>query len=133
MCLSIPGKIVSIDESTPELRMGKVDFSGIQKDVCLQWVPEALLGDYVLVHVGFALTKIDEDEAMTTLSLMTELGEALGREDNEEYQTFDSGTGNIQNEPDAKTSTTEQPPFTEQSPDTERSRSARTGAPNEIR
>jgi hydrogenase expression/formation protein HypC len=63
MCLAIPGKIVSVTGDEPLLRMGKVDFGGIQKDVNLSCVPEAVVGDYVIVHVGFALSKVDESEA----------------------------------------------------------------------
>ena len=81
MCLSLPGKVVSVDESNPDLRMGKVSFNGIQKEVCLQWLPEAGIGDYVLVHVGFALTKVNEEDALDTIRLLNEMGEALEEED----------------------------------------------------
>lgn len=57
------------------LRMGKVSFAGVVKDISLQWVPEAVVGDYVLVHVGFALNIIDQEEAEKTLELLRELGE----------------------------------------------------------
>jgi hydrogenase expression/formation protein HypC len=63
MCLAIPGKITSVTGDDPLWRMGKVDFGGIQKDVNLACVPEANVGDYVIVHVGFALSKVDENEA----------------------------------------------------------------------
>jgi len=64
MCPTIPGKIVSfINVEGLDLRRGKVDFGGIRKEVCLEYTPEARLGDYVLVHVGFALSVIDEQEA----------------------------------------------------------------------
>src|SRR5579871_6207449 len=63
MCLAIPGKIESISESDSLLRMGKVNFGGIVKSVSLAYVPEANIGDYVIVHVGFALSCVDEDEA----------------------------------------------------------------------
>jgi hydrogenase expression/formation protein HypC len=64
MCLAVPGKIVSIlEEKNLGLRRGKVDFGGIRKEVCLDYTPEACVGDYVLVHVGFALTVVDEHEA----------------------------------------------------------------------
>jgi len=75
MCLSIPGKVVSIDETNPELKMGKVDFAGVKKDVCLQWLEDVKVNDYVLVHVGFALSKIDEEEASSTIALLREMGE----------------------------------------------------------
>ncbi len=70
MCLAVPGKIISIDESNPDLKMAKVDFGGITKDVCIQWLDEIKIGDYVLVHVGFALNKIDEKEAEKTLRIL---------------------------------------------------------------
>ena len=80
MCLAVPGKIVSIfEDDPPEVRRGKVDFSGIQKEICLAFTPEARLGDYVLVHVGFALSVLDEDEAQRifeTLNEMEQLAEA---------------------------------------------------------
>ncbi len=75
MCLSIPGKVVSIDETNPELKMGKVDFAGVKKEVCLQWLDDVKVGDYVLVHVGFALNKIDEQEAASTIELFKEMSE----------------------------------------------------------
>ena len=62
MCLGIPGKVISTYREH-DLLMGKIDFSGIVKPACLEHVPEVAPGDYVLVHVGFALSKIDEDEA----------------------------------------------------------------------
>jgi hydrogenase expression/formation protein HypC len=76
MCLAIPGKIVSfVEEEGPVLRRGKVDFGGIRKEICLEYTPEARLGDYVLVHVGFALSVIDEDEAKHVFEALRELGQ----------------------------------------------------------
>jgi len=75
MCRAIPGKIVTIDDSNPELRMAKVNFAGIVKDVCLNWLPESNIGDYVIVHVGFALNTIDVKDAEETLNLLREMGE----------------------------------------------------------
>ena len=63
MCLAVPGQLISMDDSPPLLRMGKVSFGGILKEVNLAYVPEVKLGDYVLVHVGFALSIVDEAEA----------------------------------------------------------------------
>jgi len=77
MCLGIPGKVVEIVHEH-DVRMGKVEFGGILKRVCLEHVPEARVGDYVLVHVGFALSRIDEDEARQVfefLDRMDQLGE----------------------------------------------------------
>jgi len=75
MCLAVPGKIVSIDESNPELKMAKVNFSGVSKDVCIQWLDDVNIGDYVLVHVGFALNKVDEKDAEETLRILREMGD----------------------------------------------------------
>ena len=75
MCLAVPGKVLSIDESNPELRMARVDFSGVIKEVSVQWLPETRVGDYILAHVGMALNIIDEQEAQETLKLLRELGE----------------------------------------------------------
>jgi hydrogenase expression/formation protein HypC len=74
MCLAVPGKVVEI-LGEGELRMGKVDFSGVKRQVSLAFVPEVQLGDYVLVHVGFAISRIDEQQAMETLSALAEIGE----------------------------------------------------------
>jgi len=63
MCLAIPGRITSISGEDALLRMGKVDFGGVQKDASLAYVPEAQVGDYVIVHVGFAFSRLDEAEA----------------------------------------------------------------------
>src|ERR1035437_6291427 len=69
MCLGIPGKVVEIRDDGP-LRMGKVDFGGVRKEACLAYVPEVEVGDYVIIHVGFAISKLDEDEALKTLELL---------------------------------------------------------------
>jgi hydrogenase expression/formation protein HypC len=80
MCLAVPGRIVEIIENAePALRRGKVDFAGVRKDVSLAFTPEAGPGDYVLVHVGFALNVVDEEEAkkiFETLKQMEELEDA---------------------------------------------------------
>jgi hydrogenase expression/formation protein HypC len=74
LCLAIPGKIVSIAvEEHLGLRRGKVDFGGIRKEVCLDYTPEACVGDYVLVHVGFALSIVDEEEAQQVFAGLREL------------------------------------------------------------
>jgi hydrogenase expression/formation protein HypC len=74
MCLAVPGQIVSI-EGEGDLRMARVNFGGIVKDVNLAYVPEAKTGEYVIVHVGFALSVVDEEEAKRTLGYLQELGE----------------------------------------------------------
>lgn len=76
MCLGVPGKVTQIDESSPlGLTMGKVSFGGIAKDVCLAYVPETQVGDYVIVHAGFAISRIDEAEAMEVFELLRQMGE----------------------------------------------------------
>jgi len=78
MCLAIPGKIVSVSGEGPLERTGKIDFGGIFKEASLAYVPEAQIGDYVIVHVGFALSRLDEAEAgkvFEYLKEMEELGE----------------------------------------------------------
>ncbi len=82
MCLGVPGRIEAIrdEQGTP---MASVDFGGIRKDVCLAYLPEAEVGDYTLVHVGFAITRIDEASALETLELIRSIGnlaEELGEE-----------------------------------------------------
>lgn len=82
MCLGIPGQVLTIYESGG-MRMAEVDFGGIKKEICLAYVPEVEVGDYTIVHVGFAITRLDEAEAMETLRLIREMGmleEELGEE-----------------------------------------------------
>lgn len=76
MCLAIPGKVLEIDR-TVEPAMGKVSFGGIQKRVCLEWVPDVKVGEYVVVHVGFAISAMDEEEALKTLKLFEEMDDAM--------------------------------------------------------
>ncbi len=75
MCLAVPGKIISIDDSNPDLKMAKVNFGGVIKDVCIQWLEDVHIGNYVLVHVGFALNKIDEKDAEETIKILQGMGE----------------------------------------------------------
>jgi hydrogenase expression/formation protein HypC len=72
MCLAVPGKILDIYE-TNGLLMGKIDFGGVTREACLTFVPEAKVGDYTIIHVGFALNLIDEKEALETLALLDEI------------------------------------------------------------
>jgi hydrogenase expression/formation protein HypC len=76
MCLAIPGKVIDI-EAEAQPKMGKVSFGGIQKRICLEWVPDVKAGEYVIVHVGFAISKMDEKEAMETLKLFAEIDASL--------------------------------------------------------
>jgi hydrogenase expression/formation protein HypC len=76
MCLAIPGRVVEIaEEPDPTLRRAKVDFAGVRKEICLAFTPEAAVGDYVLVHVGFSISIIDEAEARRVFELVREMGE----------------------------------------------------------
>jgi hydrogenase expression/formation protein HypC len=72
MCLAVPGKIIDIYEAHG-LLMGKIDFGGVTREACLTYVPEAKVGDYTIIHVGFALNLIDEQEALETLALLDEI------------------------------------------------------------
>jgi len=73
MCLAVPGKIINISGDTSLNRMGKIDFSGISKEISLAYLPEARLDDYVIVHAGFAISIIDQQEAQETLNTIQAL------------------------------------------------------------
>ena len=73
MCLAVPGKIVEVRDERGT-RMATIDFDGIRKDICLAYLPDIEVGDYAIVHVGFAISKIDEASALETLALFAELG-----------------------------------------------------------
>jgi hydrogenase expression/formation protein HypC len=75
MCLAVPGKILSVTGDDPLTRCGRVDFGGIVKEVSLACTPDAAIGDYVIVHVGFALSRIDETEAERVFSYLKEMDE----------------------------------------------------------
>jgi hydrogenase expression/formation protein HypC len=82
MCLGVPGKIVEINEKSG-LQMAKVDFGGIFREACLEYVPEAQVGDYCIIHVGFAISLLSESDAMETLDLLKQIAdieEELGPE-----------------------------------------------------
>jgi hydrogenase expression/formation protein HypC len=82
MCLGVPGKIIEIKDNNG-LKMAKVDFGGIFRDACLEYIPEAKIGDYCVIHVGFAISLLSEEEAMETLELLkqiTDIEEELGPE-----------------------------------------------------
>lgn len=85
MCLGVPGKIIEVYEQQG-LRMGKIDFGGVVKEACLAYVPEADVGDYTIIHVGFAINVIDEEEALRSYEMLMEIGaleEELGLYDEE--------------------------------------------------
>ncbi|MBO6830655.1 MAG: HypC/HybG/HupF family hydrogenase formation chaperone [Muricauda sp.] len=86
MCLAIPGKIKSIESQYDGMvRMAKVSFGGISKEASLEMLPDADVGDYVLVHVGVAISKVDEEEAQKTFKYLEEIGELGDLEDVDEY------------------------------------------------
>ncbi len=74
MCLAVPGKIIEI-YSAGGLRMGKVDFGGVVREACLEYVPEAKLGDYTVIHVGFAISRLSEEEAKASLETLNEIAD----------------------------------------------------------
>ena len=73
MCLAVPGKIISINHDEPLLRIGRVSFGGLIKQVSLAYVPQAQIDDYVIVHAGFALSIIDQNEAQQTLDYIQQI------------------------------------------------------------
>jgi hydrogenase expression/formation protein HypC len=79
MCLGIPGKVIEIRDDAA-LLMGKVDFGGVRKEICLAYTPEVRLGDFVIVHVGFAISQVDEAEALKTLEILGQMGAVVAAE-----------------------------------------------------
>ena len=75
MCLAIPGKIMAIDESDPDMKMANVKFGEVTKEICIQWIDNPRSGDYIIAHVGVALNKISEEDATATLDVLKEMGE----------------------------------------------------------
>jgi len=75
MCLGVPGKLLEIQPDPLGMTMGRVSFAGITKEVCLAYTPEAEVGDYVVVHVGFAISRIDEEEAQKVFEYLAEMDE----------------------------------------------------------
>ncbi len=72
MCLGVPGKIVEIHQANG-LKMGKVDFGGVMREACLAYVPDAQVGDYTVIHVGFAISRLSEEEAQASLETLREM------------------------------------------------------------
>ncbi len=72
MCLGVPGKIVEIYEADG-LKMGKIDFGGVQREACLEYVPEARVGEYTVIHVGFAISRLSEEEALASLEILRQI------------------------------------------------------------
>ena len=80
MCLAVPGKLIEVTETDPVKRAGRVDFGGVAREVSLAFVPEAKVGDYVVVHVGFALSVLDQEEARRTLEDFAAIAALAGDE-----------------------------------------------------
>lgn len=80
MCLAIPGKVLSVEGDDPTFLRGRVDFGGVKKEISLAFTPEAKVGDYVLVHVGFALSVVDEEEAGRIFATLEEMEELRAQE-----------------------------------------------------
>jgi hydrogenase expression/formation protein HypC len=91
MCLAIPGKVLEIQTNEAGVRMGRANFGGIVKQVCLEYTPDVTAGDYVLVHVGFALSKVDEEEAARTYRLLEDLKQ-LGELETPDIDAAAAGT-----------------------------------------
>jgi hydrogenase expression/formation protein HypC len=83
MCLAVPGRITELYDASG-MAMGRVDFGGITREACMAYVPDARPGDYVLIHAGFAISQVDEDEARQTLADLKRLGELAAAEQNPE-------------------------------------------------
>lgn len=79
MCLAIPGKVVSLDVSNPDFTMASVDFGGVKKNICVQWI-EVEEGDFILAHAGVAICKVDTEEALITIQTFADIAEALEAE-----------------------------------------------------
>jgi len=75
VCLGVPGKVLTVEENAQGMTMGTVSFGGISKEVCLAYLPEVKPGDYVIVHVGFAISRVSEEEAAETFEILRQMGE----------------------------------------------------------
>ena len=83
MCLAVPGQVMEIQSDPQGVRMARANFGGIVKSVCLEYTPDVVPGDYVLVHVGFALGKVDEEQAARTYAILKEMNQLAELEDGE--------------------------------------------------
>ena len=91
MCLAVPGRVVELYEASG-VAMARVDFGGIAREACMAYLPDARLGDYVLVHAGFAISQMDEQEAQRTLADLNRLAELAAEEDSRDTPPSDSAT-----------------------------------------
>ncbi len=95
MCLAVPGKITSISGDDPITRTGKIDFGGVIKEASLAYVPEAKIGDYVIVHVGFAISRVDEEEAHKVFEYLQQMQDLSELEENEPVPGAASESGKL--------------------------------------
>ncbi len=91
MCLAVPGKVLDIHDDRGT-RMATVDFGGVRKEICLAYVPEVEVGDYTIVHVGFAISRLDEASALETLQMFRDLGVDLDEEMTDQSPDGSTGT-----------------------------------------
>jgi hydrogenase expression/formation protein HypC len=75
MCLAVPGQVISIDDHDPDIKMARVKFGEAIREICIQWVDNVKIGDYIMAHVGTALSKVDEEDALMTLEALRAMGE----------------------------------------------------------
>ncbi len=108
MCLGVPGKVVEIGGEQRGLPMGRVEFGGVLREVCLAYVPDIAVGDYVLVHVGFAISKMNESEAQELFGYLEEI-DALGRAASHEARGEGEGTEAASPRASSATTDPEQP------------------------
>lgn len=101
MCLAVPGKIENISGDEPLFKTGRVNFGGIVKEVSLAYTPEAQVGDYVIVHVGFAISTLDEQEAQRVFQYLEEMGELAELEQTEARAPNDRGPVLMAKPPDS--------------------------------
>lgn len=91
MCLGVPGKVVDITRHEVGMQMGRVQFGGIQKEVCLSFLPDIKIGEYVIVHAGFAISQVDEAEAALTFEILRQMGDLAELTDSDANAAMDVG------------------------------------------
>lgn len=91
MCLGVPGKVVQITRHEIGMQMGRVQFGGIHKEVCLSFLPDIKVGEYVIVHAGFAISQVDEEEAALTFDLLRQMGDLAELTDSDPLALEGSG------------------------------------------
>ena len=92
MCLAVPGRVIETSVGPADMKMGRVSFSGVVKEVCFACVPEADVGDWVIVHVGFAISRLDEEEAARALELFDEMNDQMNDQMTDETVAAEHGS-----------------------------------------